>query len=273
MPANTTLLFIGCGNMGAAIAGGALRQMPGVRIVALDPDPDRARSLLPPGAEVQLHDKPAALVGLSPDLIILGVKPQTFPDLAPEVMSLLRASPVVSIMAGIGLDRLNADLAPSAVVRVMPNLPALVGQGMSLGCTTAALPAPISTVIEALFNAIGRFDWVADEDLFERANPVFACGPGFVFAFAEQMILAAIGQGLPRDLAERLVHQTFVGSAKMLSEDPRGASGLKRAVSSPGGTTLAGLSMLEAETGLPRLLPGTLAAAHARALELAKLAG
>jgi pyrroline-5-carboxylate reductase len=188
-------------------------------------------------------------------------------------MSLMRASPIVSIMAGISLDRLNADLAPSAVVRVMPNLPALVGQGMSLGCTTAVLPASTTTVIEALFNAIGRFDWVAGEDLFERANPAFACGPGFVFAFAEQMILAAIGQGLPRDLAERLVHQTFVGSAKMLSEDPRGAAGLKRAVSSPGGTTLAGLSVLEAETGLPRLLSGTLAAAHARALELAKPAG
>lgn len=273
MAVNTTLLFIGCGNMGAAIAGGALRQMSGVRIVALDPDTDRARSLLPAGAEVQLHDKPAALIGLSPDLIILGVKPQSFANLAPEVLSLLRSAPVVSIMAGIGLDRLNADLAPSAVVRVMPNLPALVGQGMSLGCTTARLPAAIAAVIKTLFSAIGRFDWVADEDLFERASPVFACGPGFVFAFAEQMILAAVCQGLPRDLAERLVHQTFVGSAKMLSEDPRGAAGLKRAVSSPGGTTLAGLSVLEAEAGLPQLLPGTLAAAHARALELAKLAG
>lgn len=273
MAVNTTLLFIGCGNMGAAIAGGALRQMPDVRIVALDPDTDRARSLLPAGAEVQLHDRPEALRGVSPDLIILGVKPQSFANLAPEVLSLLRSAPVVSIMAGIGLDRLNADLAPSAVVRVMPNLPALVGQGMSLGCTTARLPAAIAAVIKTLFSAIGRFDWVADEDLFERASPVFACGPGFVFAFAEQMILAAVCQGLPRDLAERLVHQTFVGSAKMLSEDPRGAAGLKRAVSSPGGTTLAGLSVLEAEAGLPQLLPGTLAAAHARALELAKPAG
>lgn len=266
----TTLLFIGCGNMGAAIAGGALRQMPGVRIVAIDPDTNRARSLLPQEAPVELHAAPEDIPGLSPDLIILGVKPQTFSDLAPGVMALLRAAPVVSIMAGIGLARLNADLAPSAVVRVMPNLPALVGQGMSLGCTTSALPGNVRAVIEALFGAIGRFDWVADEDLFERANPAFACGPGFVFAFAEQMILAAIGQGVPRDLAERLVHQTFVGSAKMLSEDPRGAAGLKHAVSSPGGTTLAGLSVLESAAGLSQLLPGTLQAAHNRALELAR---
>ena len=273
MARTTTLLFIGCGNMGAAIAGGALRRMPGVRIVALDPDAERARSLLPPGAPVELHAAPAGLAGVVADLIILGVKPQTFPALSPEILALLRSAPVVSIMAGIGLDRLNAALAPSAVARVMPNLPALVGQGMSLGCTAAALPADVAALVEALFSAVGRFDWVQDEALFETAGPVFACGPGFVFAFADQMIRAAIGLGLPRDLAERLVHQTMLGSARMLTEDARGAAGLKQAVSSPGGTTLAGLSVLEAEAGLPAILPATLAAAQARALDLARLAG
>ncbi|WGV18177.1 pyrroline-5-carboxylate reductase family protein [Fuscovulum ytuae] len=273
MATTPTLLFIGCGNMGAAIAAGALDQMPGVRVVALDPDTERARSLLPPGAAVELHAEPSGLAGLRPDLVILGVKPQTLPELSAEVLALLRAAPVVSIMAGIGLERLSAALAPSAVVRVMPNLPSMIGEGMSLGCTTVALADSVRSMVEALFNAIGRFDWVADEVMFEKANPVFACGPGFVFAFAEQMILAAVAQGLPRDLAERLVHQTMLGSARMLSEDPRGAAGLKRAVSSPGGTTLAGLSVLEAEAGLPKILPGTLAAAHGRALELARMAG
>lgn len=268
-----TLLFIGCGNMGAAIAGGARRRMPDVRLVALDPDIERARSLLPTDCHVELHASATSIAGLAPDLVILGIKPQTFPELAPDVLALLRSAPVVSIMAGIGLDRLTADLAPSPVVRVMPNLPSLVGQGMSLGCSAAVLPSDLSDLIGTLFSAIGRFEWVADEELFERATPVFACGPGFVFAFAEQLILAAMGQGMQRDLAERLVHQTFLGAAQMLSDDPRGAAGLKRAVSSPGGTTEAGLLVLEAEAALPRILQETLRAAHSRALELARVAG
>jgi pyrroline-5-carboxylate reductase len=269
----TTLLFIGCGNMGAAIAGGALRHMPNVQVAALDHDLARAKALLPEGARIALHDDPAAFAGLAPDLTILGVKPQSFPSLGPQVMALLCRAPVVSIMAGIGLDRLAPALAPAPVARVMPNLPALAGAGMSLGCSTVALPDATQTTIEALFNAVGRFEWVKDEALLERAAPVYACGPGFVFAFAEQMILAAEAQGVPSGLAARLVQQTFLGAAKMLSGDGRGAAELKRAVSSPGGTTLAGLAVLEAEAGLPRLLPATLQAAHARALELACSAG
>jgi len=266
------LLFIGCGNMGAAIVGGALRNLPGVHITALDPEVDRARSLLPPGAEVDLHGSLSEISGIRPDLTILGTKPQTFPTLADELVGLIRQAPVVSIMAGISLDRLNERLAPAPVVRVMPNLPALVGQGMSLGCTSADIPPELARLVETLFSSIGGFAWAVDEIEFEKANPVFASGPGFVFAFAEQLILAAVSQGVPQDLAERLVIQTITGSAEMLSKDPRGATGLKRAVSSPGGTTLAGLAILEGEDGLPKILPEMLAAAHRRALELAKTA-
>lgn len=270
MQSSRTLLFIGCGNMGAAIASGALRQMPDTRVVALDPDPERARSLLPSGSLVAIHKDAAQLLELRPDLIILGVKPQTFSALGSDVLELLRIAPVVSIMAGVKLSSLTTVLAPSTVVRVMPNLPALVGQAMSLGCAPPSLPPAVASTIEALFSAAGQFTWAADEELFEKANAVFASGPGFIFAFAEQMILAAVGMGLPQDLAASLVHQTIFGSAKMLTLDPRGAEGLKHAVSSPGGTTLAGLSILEAESsGLPKLLPETFAATHARALELA----
>ena len=265
-----TLLFIGCGNMGAAIAGGAVRHLPGARLVALDPDIERARSLLPPDATVELHDSPKALSGLVPDLVILGVKPQSFAGLAPEVMALLGRAPVVSIMAGVPLPRLSAVIGHARVIRVMPNLPALVGAGMSLGCKAAGLQEPkVDAVVEALFTAIGHFDWVADEVRFEQASPVFACGPGFVFAFAEQMIRGAVANGVAPDLADRLVRQTLFGAAKMLSEDARTAEDLKRAVSSPGGTTLAGLAVLEMPDALPGLLPQTFRAAHQRAMELA----
>lgn len=272
MAAPLHLLFIGCGNMGAAIAGGAVRNIAGVKVTALDPNIDRARSLLPADAAVDLHASVNGIKGIRPDLTILGIKPQTFPTLTEDLADLMRLAPVVSIMAGISLDRLVAKFSPAPIVRVMPNLPALVGEGMSLGCSAADIPDTLARLVEKLFTSIGGFAWAADETQFEKANPVFASGPGFVFAFAEQMILAAIGQGVPPELAEQLVIQTIAGSARMLSEDTRSAVELKRAVSSPGGTTLAGLAVLEGETGLPKILPEMLAAAHRRALDLAALA-
>jgi pyrroline-5-carboxylate reductase len=267
-----TILFIGCGNMGAAIAGGALRNLAGARLVALDPDVARARSLLHAGASVELSDRPEAVEGLMPDLVVLGVKPQSFSSLAAEVMATLSKAPVVSIMAGVPLARLTHAIGHERVIRVMPNLPALIGAGMSLGCRAPGVQDnETDTLVAALFSAIGRFDWCADEVAFEEANPVFACGPGFVFAIAEQMVLGAVANGVPAELADRLVRQTLFGAAKMLAEDDRDAQSLKRAVSSPGGTTLAGLAVLEAQGGLPDLMARTYGAAHARALELAAL--
>lgn len=270
MTSAPVLLFIGCGNMGSAIIGGALKHVAGTRVIAIDPDLTRARSLLPADAKIELHADAAALADLNADLVILGVKPQGFASLSPEMMATMRRSPTVSIMAGIALDRLQATLAPAPVIRVMPNLAAMIGKGMSVGCTTTPLPDTLRTLIEAVFGAIGQFIWSTDEAAFERANPVFACGPGFVFAMAEQMILAAEAQGVPPEQADLLVRQTFLGAAHMLAQDPRGAAGLKRAVSSPGGTTLAGLSVIEAADALPKLFLQMLQAAQTRALELSR---
>lgn len=265
-----TLLFIGCGNMGAAIVGGAHRHLPEARLVALDPEVAHARALLPQDVAVEMHDDPHALAGLQPDLVVLAVKPQSLAGLASEVLALMAKAPTVSIMAGVPLSRLSAVLGHDQVIRVMPNLPALVGAGMCLGCRPETLrDARIEAVVEALFRAIGRFDWVETETAFEEANPVFSCGPGYVFAFAEQMVRGAVANGVPVELADRLVRQTLFGAAKMLAEDTRDAATLKRAVSSPGGTTLAGLAVLEAAGALPDLLPRTIRASHHRALELA----
>lgn len=271
MSASTTVLFIGCGNMGASIIGGALRHLPAARILALDPDLPRARSLLPRAANVTLVAHADDLPVTRPDLVILGIKPQIFSQLDPALRHLMADTPVVSIMAGIPLPHLIRGLGHGKVIRVMPNLPALVGAGMSLGCTAPGSVEPqVLTMVETLFSALGAFRWAADEDQFERANPVFSCGPGFVFAIAEQMIAAATAAGVPADLADLLVRQTFLGSARMLAEDPRSAAEMKRAVTSPKGTTEAGLAVLEAVTALPSLLPRTLQAAHHRALELAR---
>ncbi len=130
-------------------------------------------------AAVELHADPAGRSGLALDLVILGVKPEIFGQLDGRLTA-----------------RLAEGIGHSRVIRVMPNLPVMVGVGMSLG----------------------RFDRAADEEEFERAPPVFSCGPGFVFAFAEQMVQAATASGVPAGLADRLVRQTFLGAARMLAE-------------------------------------------------------
>lgn len=267
---NPVLLFIGCGNMGASIISGALSHRDRPRIIGLDPDLIRARSLLPAGAEVELISDPKSLGSIQPDLVVLGVKPQIFGELDPRLMALLATAPTVSIMAGIPLKRLIDTIGHERVIRVMPNLPALVGAGMSLGCVQFGTISPgVLTLVEGLFAALGRFEWAANETEFELANPVFSCGPGFVFAFAEQMLKAAIASGVPENLADVLVRQTFLGSARMLAEDLRSPEEMKRAVTSPNGTTQAGLTALEAGDALPKVIPETLARAHRRALELA----
>lgn len=113
----------------------------------------------------------------------------------------------------------------SRIIRVMPNLPVMVGAGMSLGCVQPdTVDGTALHLVETLFGAIGRFDWAADEEEFE------------------QMVLAAAKAGLPAGHADRLVRQTFLGSARMLAEDARSAAEMKRAVTSPNGTTQAGLT-------------------------------
>lgn len=270
MPSSPNLTFIGCGNMGAAIISGVLTSLPDARIFGYDPDIARARSLVPTATAITLSNDVSALKAWKADLVILAVKPQSFSALNAGIMAHLQSAPTVSIMAGVNLPRLSAAISDVPVIRVMPNLPAMVGQGMSLGCTKNPLTPALRTLVETVFRSVGRFDWVEDEDKFERANPVFGCGPGYVFSIAEHMILAAIAQGVPAELANTLVSQTLLGAATMLSSDGRDAAALKRAVSSPGGTTLAGLSILESENAFPRLIAETLRASYTRAIELSR---
>ncbi len=272
MQPRPTVLFIGCGNMGAAIMSGAQRAMPEARIVGLDPDLAKAKSLISPSANVELTSDPADAARLKPDLVVIAVKPQGFSSLEPTLMAILAGVPCVSIMAGTPIERLTQKIGHAAVIRVMTNLPAMVGQGMSIGCKGTAVAGHAAELVEALFGSIGQFAWVENEAQLDLAMPVFACGPSFLFAIAQHFTDAAVAAGLPATLADRLVRQTFLGSADLLAKDSRSAEELKRAVSSPGGTTLAGLSVLDGPEGLATLIPGTLDAAHKRALELAKLA-
>lgn len=270
MAGETSVLFIGCGNMGAALAAGYAAAHPEVRVLALDRDPQRARSLLPAGSRVAVHRELAELAGLQPALVILALKPQQFGGALGELLPLCAGALVVSIAAGVGRQRLAALLGGHPrVVRAMPNLAVVAGQGMST-LFADGLAAADRELAGGVFAAVGKIAWVADEQAIDLATAVAGSGPAYFFAFVEQLAAAGVAAGLAPELAARLARQTGIGAAALLQADARPAAALKAAVCSPAGTTEAGLAAMETADGLAPLLAAGVAAAYRRARELAE---
>lgn len=264
-----TILVVGCGNMGAALADSYARRHPTAKVVALDRDPERARALLPADSPVIVLGSFAALAGLQPSLVILALKPQVLGDVLPDFVALCIDALVVSIAAGVGRARLASLLgAHRRVVRAMPNLPVVVGEGMTTLYGTG-LSVADRRQAEAVFAAVGQTAWVADEAAIDLATAVAGSGPAYFFAFVEHLAAAGTAAGLPTELAGRLARQTCIGAAALLREDPRSAAALKAAVCSPGGTTQAGLAAMETADGLAAISRLGVAAAYRRAGELA----
>lgn len=261
------ILSLGCGNMGAAILSGVARQNPDVLIGAIDPDTERARARLPADARAEFFASVEAAQGFQPDLALLAVKPQQFSAVAGALASRWSGALVVSVMAGTSVRAISSALGAARVVRVMPNLPAMVGAGMSVGYTPEVAEADRETV-RRVFEAVGAFAWLDEEAQIDACTAISGSGPGYLFAFAAYLEQAALAEGVPPELASTLTSQTIWGAATMLRSDARSAIALKEAVTSKGGTTEAGLGVLEAPAALPELLPAAARAAHRRAREL-----
>ncbi len=205
------------------------------------------------------------------DLVVLAVKP----DVVPTALAALRAedldltSPLwISIAAGVRLESLEAGLpAKARIVRAMPNTPALVGAGATAICGNAQTDASDRSDASALFESVG-FAWEADEEnLLDAVTGLSGSGPAYVFLFLEALIDAGEDVGLPREAAERLAIQTVYGAAKLALDRDSSPAQLREQVSSPGGTTLAGLAALE-QGGLRKILARAVAAATRRSVEL-----
>lgn len=265
----TKVLVIGCGNMGGALAAGYRRRHPAAEILGIDRDPARAASLLPADVAIDLVASPAEAAGFVPDLVLLALKPQLLGDALPALLPLCAGALVVSIAAGVPSARLRELLGSHArLVRAMPNLPAMVGEGMTT-LFAAGLDARDRALAEDLFAAVGDTAWLDDEALIDAATAVAGSGPAYFFALVEHLAAAGVAEGLPPALAERLARRTCIGAAALLAADPRPAAALKAAVCSPRGTTEAGLAAMEGEGALPRVVAAGVAAAHRRAIELA----
>ncbi|MGE3074014.1 MAG: pyrroline-5-carboxylate reductase [Dehalococcoidia bacterium] len=200
------------------------------------------------------------------DVVLLSVKPQEMKSVA---TSLKPGALLLSIMAGVTIASLRETFRHEAIVRVMPNTPAAIRSAMSAWFATPAVTPAQREFVQSLLSAIGSELYVDDEKKIDMVTAVSGSGPAYVFMFIEAMIDGAVAIGLPRLAAEELVLQTLVGSSLYARGSNHSAAELRAMVTSPAGTTAAGL--LELEKGAFRAsVIECVRAAHQRALELGK---
>jgi len=206
----------------------------------------------------------------SSDVLILAVKPQTLPALLEEIRNVVSEKHlIVSIAAGIPLARLADGLLGNyRLVRVMPNTPCLLGASASgFAAGPGARPEDVA-LVEKLFNAVGKA-FALPEHLLDAVTGLSGSGPAFVYVMIEALADGGVRMGLPRDVATTLAAQTVFGAARMVLETQQHPAVLKDAVSSPGGTTIAGLHALE-RGGFRAAIMDAVEAATRRSTELGK---
>ncbi len=202
------------------------------------------------------------------DIVALAVKPQEFGAVAAELKGRLTGDQtVVTIMAGVPIGRVVEALGHQAVVRVMPNTAAFVGQAMSVWLATDAVPSGAREAVVALLRALGRELEASDEKYLDMATALSGSGPGFAFLFLEALIDAGVHIGFRRDMAQELALQTVFGAMCLARETKQHPAELRNMVTSPAGTTAAGLQVLE-EAGLRAAVIEAVEAAYERAKEL-----
>lgn len=266
------IALVGHGKMGAALLSQWLavadREFPDHHFTIVDPalDPEATRSA-PPQA-TYLPALPAT-VERAFDLVIVAVKPQMLDAVLPLYRErLAEGGFVASIAAGCSLARLRSLAGDVPAIRIMPNLPAAIGQGVSGLCADPSASPEQRAAVEQLMAAAGTAIWVKDEDQLDRFTAVAGSGPGYVFEIARSYADAAQALGFDAETAKQLVLGTLSGTIAMAQQSPLELDALRNSVTSKNGTTAAGLDALNADGGLDRRIEATLAAAYARAVEL-----
>ena len=255
------LVLLGCGKMGSAMLAGWLeRGLPPAAVHVIDPAPSDWLAEAGVALDGELPPDPAVL--------LVAVKPQMMEAALPEVTHLGGGGTlVVSVAAGTPLRRFEAAFgAGTPVVRAMPNTPAAVGQGITALAANDAAGAEGLATAEALLSAVGRVVRLAGEAQMDAVTGVSGSGPAYVFHMVEALAAAGEAEGLAPDLAMALARQTVAGAGALLAGSDETAAQLRVNVTSPQGTTAAGLEVLMAE--LPDLMRRTVAAAAARSREL-----
>ena len=269
-----SLLMVGCGNMGGAMLDGWLAAgIAPACFTVVDP----ALAEAPAGVRL-LADMPGRDSVPKFDAVLLGIKPQLLDRVAPALAALVGPDTVLlSILAGVQLASLSARLPQArALVRVMPNLAAAIGKSpvVLVGQDVAD---PRRQAITALMAPLGSPEWVADEGLFDAVTALVGSGPAFVYRFIAALAQGGAELGLSPDQALRMALAMVEGAAALAARSSVGSAPLApgelaRRVTSPGGTTAAGLKVLDDDDALARMVAATLRAARDRGAEMAAAA-
>lgn len=259
--------FIGCGNMGGALATAARQKLPGENILLSNRTPEKARILAEKlGARVGDNQMLADVC----DYLFLGVKPQMMGDMLEGIRDALldRETPCVLVTMAAGLTIRSIRRMAGVdfpVIRIMPNTPAAIGKGMILCCADGATEAQIESFASAMSGA-GMLDFI-DEKMIDAGSAVSGCGPAFACLLMEALADGGVACGLPRAKAQAYAAQMLMGTAALALETGKHPAEMKDAVCSPAGSTIEGVRALEAG-GFRSAAIEAVIAAYQRTLEL-----
>ena len=258
--------FIGGGVMAEAIIAGIRDSGLDAEIAVGDPIAARRDHLVGRYGVAATDSNSQVIEGAQ--LVVLAVKPQQFKSAASDIAGQLsKDQTVLSIMAGIKMHSIGLALNHRSLVRVMPNTPSQVRQGMSVWVATDDVPDDVTEFTSSMLDGLGDQVRLDDEKVLDMATALSASGPAFVFVFLESLIDAGVQLGMPADIARRLAIQTIQGSAALALETGKHSAELRNMVTSPGGTTAAGLHAME-EGGFRSAAASAVLAAYRRGEEL-----
>ena len=244
--ANAIFGFIGCGNMGSALASAARQALPGECILLANRTPEKAGALAERLGAVATYNADAARRS---DYLFLGVKPQMMAGMLSGIHEALKAREkpcvLVTMAAGLSMETIRAMAGVDfPVIRVMPNTPAAIGRGMLLCCADGVSAEQLSA-FQGVMSGAGLIDFI-DEKLIDAGSAVAGCGPAFAAMLIEALADGGVACGLPRADAQRFAAQMLLGTAALALETGAHPGALKDAVCSPGGSTIQGVRALEA---------------------------
>ncbi|MFB3093004.1 MAG: pyrroline-5-carboxylate reductase [Dehalococcoidia bacterium] len=238
------LAFIGGGVMGEAMISAVLKNgLAKPQDVAVCDLLSQRRDYLTSTYTIKALDKPAPVLE-GADIAVLAVKPQEFSMAAGE-LSIKSGQTVMSIMAGVTIATIQDALKHDAIVRAIPNTPAQIGEGMTVWTATDAVPQAARDEVQRVLAVLGHELYVEDEKYVNMATAVSSSGPAYIFLVMEALIDGAVHIGVRRDMAQHMIIQTVLGSARYAEATGKHLADLRNEVTSPAGTTTEGLRALE----------------------------
>ncbi len=260
-----SILLFGCGNMGSAMLQGWIAAgIDPSHFMALDP----VAGTLPDGVT---HFKSAAELPTQPDVVILAIKPQMLGELQDDIARCLSPNAVlISIMAGIDCANLQSRFPKILILRLMPNLAAAIGKS-PMAIFSETLPAERRNALTQFLSPLGPPIWIKAEGQMDAVTALAGSGPAFIYRIIDALVSGGVALGLEPTAASQLALAMVEGAAALAAQSDLSPTALAAKVTSPGGTTAAGIAILDADDAMRILIENTLRAARDRGAELGKI--